>query len=332
MKRRGLATAAFVGAFPVARRFGLDRGFDVYDDTFERAPGLHFDFAERRADRVVDAAAAWLATHARCRLPLGPPLRSARALRPARGLPRPGSLPRRSRLRRRDARPPAPRVGRAAGALGGRRDLGPRRGLRRARRREPRALRLRHHAARAPGAARRRTAEGEARRGARRDRGPRRDARRAGGSRAAAREQPDALRERAARAFRGAALRRDAGAPPRLRLERAAQLARRPLQVRACAAAGALRRRGRSWRDAQPRGLEPAGRGEAGSGARRGRWRDGATPRAGEARTPRRPSGCARWATSRARRDAAPARTPRTASRWRGSSRAPSARSPRRRS
>ena len=60
MKRRGLATAAFVGAFPVARRFGLDRGFDVYDDAFERAPGLHFDFAERKADRVVDAAAAGL--------------------------------------------------------------------------------------------------------------------------------------------------------------------------------------------------------------------------------------------------------------------------------
>jgi arylsulfatase A-like enzyme len=60
LKRRGLATAAFVGAFPVARRFGLGRGFDVYDDAFERAPGLHFDFAERRADRVVDAALAWL--------------------------------------------------------------------------------------------------------------------------------------------------------------------------------------------------------------------------------------------------------------------------------
>lgn len=61
LKKRGLATAAFVGAFPVARRFGLDRGFDVYDDAFERAPGLHFEFAERRADRVVDAAIAWLA-------------------------------------------------------------------------------------------------------------------------------------------------------------------------------------------------------------------------------------------------------------------------------
>jgi len=61
LKRRGLATAAFVGGFPLARRFGLARGFDVYDDAMERAPGLHFDFAERRADRVVAQATAWLA-------------------------------------------------------------------------------------------------------------------------------------------------------------------------------------------------------------------------------------------------------------------------------
>jgi choline-sulfatase len=60
LEKRGLATAAFVGAFPVGGRFGLHRGFGVYDDAFERAPGLHFDFAERRADRVVDAASSWL--------------------------------------------------------------------------------------------------------------------------------------------------------------------------------------------------------------------------------------------------------------------------------
>jgi choline-sulfatase len=60
LRAHGLATAAFVGAFPLAHRFGLDRGFDVYDDAFERAPGLHFEFPERRADRVVDAALAWL--------------------------------------------------------------------------------------------------------------------------------------------------------------------------------------------------------------------------------------------------------------------------------
>lgn len=60
LRARGLRTAAFVGGFPVARRFGLARGFDTYDDAFARAPGLHFDFAERPADRVVDAARAWL--------------------------------------------------------------------------------------------------------------------------------------------------------------------------------------------------------------------------------------------------------------------------------
>ncbi len=61
LKARGFETAAFVAAFPLARRFGLDRGFAVYDDEVERAAGLHFEFAERRADRVVDAAIAWLA-------------------------------------------------------------------------------------------------------------------------------------------------------------------------------------------------------------------------------------------------------------------------------
>ena len=60
LRGKGLATGAFVGAFPLARRFGLDRGFDAYDDAFERAPGLHFEFPERRADRVVAAALAWL--------------------------------------------------------------------------------------------------------------------------------------------------------------------------------------------------------------------------------------------------------------------------------
>jgi choline-sulfatase len=61
MRARGLATAAFVGAFPVARRFGLARGFDHYDDRFEKAPGVHYEFAERRAADVVAAARAWLA-------------------------------------------------------------------------------------------------------------------------------------------------------------------------------------------------------------------------------------------------------------------------------
>src|SRR6185295_2902986 len=34
LKKRGYRTAAFVSAFPLDSRFGLDRGFDVYDDRF----------------------------------------------------------------------------------------------------------------------------------------------------------------------------------------------------------------------------------------------------------------------------------------------------------
>jgi Flp pilus assembly protein TadD len=63
LRAAGLQTAAFVGGFPLERRFGLGRGFDVYDDAFERAAGVHFEFAERRALAVVDVARAWLRSH-----------------------------------------------------------------------------------------------------------------------------------------------------------------------------------------------------------------------------------------------------------------------------
>ena len=40
LKQAGYQTAAFVGAFPVHSRFGLNAGFDLYDDHFgeTRAP------------------------------------------------------------------------------------------------------------------------------------------------------------------------------------------------------------------------------------------------------------------------------------------------------
>jgi arylsulfatase A-like enzyme len=60
LRARGLRTAAFVGGFPLAARFGLARGFEHYDDAVEKTPGVHFEFAERRADAVVAAARAWL--------------------------------------------------------------------------------------------------------------------------------------------------------------------------------------------------------------------------------------------------------------------------------
>jgi choline-sulfatase len=63
LRARGLATAAFVGGFPLARRFGLARGFDDYDDAMGKPPGVSYEFAERRADAVVESARRWLAAH-----------------------------------------------------------------------------------------------------------------------------------------------------------------------------------------------------------------------------------------------------------------------------
>lgn len=64
---KGFATAAFVGAFPLDARFGLARGFDVYDDRYPE--GSHaaenaFTMAERRGDEVVEAALDWWRAHA----------------------------------------------------------------------------------------------------------------------------------------------------------------------------------------------------------------------------------------------------------------------------
>jgi len=62
LKARGYATAAFVGAYVLDRRFGLARGFDHYDDLIvRRAEGASVLESERRCDAVVDAAAGWVA-------------------------------------------------------------------------------------------------------------------------------------------------------------------------------------------------------------------------------------------------------------------------------
>ena len=61
LKAAGFATGAFVGGFPLDRRFGLTPGFDVYDDQMTRAgaPGEPAE-RERPADAVVKAALDWL--------------------------------------------------------------------------------------------------------------------------------------------------------------------------------------------------------------------------------------------------------------------------------
>lgn len=61
LKRNGYATGAFVGAFPVDRRFGLAQGFDVYDDVGGREVVQgDFRFTERNAEAVVAPAVEWI--------------------------------------------------------------------------------------------------------------------------------------------------------------------------------------------------------------------------------------------------------------------------------
>jgi len=60
LKGRGFATAAFVSSFSVDSRFGLGRGFDVYDDTFSTQSPLKSANAERRAEDTFARFSRWL--------------------------------------------------------------------------------------------------------------------------------------------------------------------------------------------------------------------------------------------------------------------------------
>ncbi len=65
LKDRGFATGAFVSAFVLDGRFGLDRGFDVYDD---RTAGMErqspFMVPDRSGPETVAAAMKWMASQA----------------------------------------------------------------------------------------------------------------------------------------------------------------------------------------------------------------------------------------------------------------------------
>ncbi len=61
LKDAGYRTGAFVGAFVLDARFGLTRGFDVYDDKYgERHEGDLTEGAERPAEQVIAPALAWI--------------------------------------------------------------------------------------------------------------------------------------------------------------------------------------------------------------------------------------------------------------------------------
>ena len=69
----GGQTAAFVSAFPVTAAFGLEQGFEHFDDRFPQADGkglvspdgtVNTDMSQRRADKTTEAAIAWLDSNA----------------------------------------------------------------------------------------------------------------------------------------------------------------------------------------------------------------------------------------------------------------------------
>jgi arylsulfatase A-like enzyme/Flp pilus assembly protein TadD len=62
LQERGYQTAAFIGAYPVSRASGLDRGFATFDDPFgaDSRASVRDVRVERPADAVVDRALHWL--------------------------------------------------------------------------------------------------------------------------------------------------------------------------------------------------------------------------------------------------------------------------------
>ncbi len=60
LRDRSYRTAAFIGAFPLDSQFGLDQGFELYDDRFRNPEALAGYEPQRTAEQVTGAATAWL--------------------------------------------------------------------------------------------------------------------------------------------------------------------------------------------------------------------------------------------------------------------------------
>jgi arylsulfatase A-like enzyme/Flp pilus assembly protein TadD len=62
LRRQGYRTAAFISSYALNSMWGLNRGFDVYDDNVGLEPGRSADvfLVERRGDRTVDRMLDWL--------------------------------------------------------------------------------------------------------------------------------------------------------------------------------------------------------------------------------------------------------------------------------
>jgi len=63
LRSNGYETAAFLGSFVLDRRFGLEQGFDIYDDRVSKTPEMLESLeAERNAGAVFDAFESWLSS------------------------------------------------------------------------------------------------------------------------------------------------------------------------------------------------------------------------------------------------------------------------------
>jgi len=60
LKDKGYSTAAFIGAFSLDSRFGLNQGFDVYDESYPAQSSVVFVPPERKAEDVINSALDWL--------------------------------------------------------------------------------------------------------------------------------------------------------------------------------------------------------------------------------------------------------------------------------
>jgi arylsulfatase A-like enzyme/Tfp pilus assembly protein PilF len=60
LKSQGYATGAFIGGYPLHSRFGLNQGFDTYDDRLEDVTGANRELAEVKAEVVASRGLAWL--------------------------------------------------------------------------------------------------------------------------------------------------------------------------------------------------------------------------------------------------------------------------------
>jgi len=69
-RQAGYRTAAFVSGFPLDRRFGFNRGFEIYDDRLPKGNDRRrTPYVERFADATTDAALRWLGAASSARAP-----------------------------------------------------------------------------------------------------------------------------------------------------------------------------------------------------------------------------------------------------------------------